>query len=82
MTADQVEAIKRDWRCAGLDRTQAALADFAERLTRRPQAMAEADALALRKAGLSDADIADAVLVTAYFNFVNRIAQGLGVELE
>jgi hypothetical protein len=37
---------------------------------------------ALRAAGISGAGIHDAAAVTAYFNFVNRIAQGLGVELE
>jgi alkylhydroperoxidase family enzyme len=37
---------------------------------------------ALRSAGLSDEEILHATQVTAYFNFVNRMAHGLGVELE
>ena len=37
---------------------------------------------ALRDSGLGDGGIHDAAAVTAYFNFVNRIALGLGVELE
>ncbi len=36
----------------------------------------------MRAAGLSDAGIHDATAITAYFNFVNRVALGLGVELE
>lgn len=36
----------------------------------------------LRSAGLSDRQILEVALITAYFSFVNRIAQGLGVELE
>jgi alkylhydroperoxidase family enzyme len=36
----------------------------------------------LRKAGLDDRGILEAVEVTAYFNFVNRLADGLGVSLE
>ena len=36
----------------------------------------------LRGLGLSDRDIVDANQVVAYFNYVNRVAHGLGVELE
>lgn len=53
---------------------------YAEQLTRSPETMREADVKGLRAAGLNDRDILDAALVTAYFNFVNRIALGLGVE--
>ena len=52
----------------------------AEKLTSAPSAMTESDLGELRAVGLSDKDILDLSLVTAYFNFVNRIAQGLGVE--
>lgn len=44
--------------------------------------MARADVERLRDYGLSDRDIVDANQVVAYFNYVNRIADGLGVELE
>lgn len=40
------------------------------------------DIAPLRAAGLSDAGVHDLTAVTAYFNFVNRVAQGLGLELE
>ena len=52
----------------------------AEKLTTAPSAMTESDLGELRAVGLSDKDILDLSLVTAYFNFVNRIALGLGVE--
>ena len=52
----------------------------AEKLTSAPGAMTESDLGELRAVGLSDNDILDITLITAYFNFVNRIAQGLGVE--
>lgn len=52
----------------------------AEKLTSAPSAMTESDLGELRAVGLSDRDILDLTLVTSYFNFVNRIAQGLGVE--
>lgn len=44
--------------------------------------MAEADLEPLRAAGLDDRAIVDANQVVAYFNYVNRVADGLGVELE
>ena len=52
----------------------------AEKLTTAPGAMTESDLGELRAEGLSDRDILDLTLITAYFNFVNRIAMGLGVE--
>jgi alkylhydroperoxidase family enzyme len=58
------------------------LLDFAVKLTREPWACAETDITRLRSAGWSDRAILDLTLVVGYFAFVNRIAQGLGVELE
>ncbi len=51
----------------------------AEKLTNAPAAMTESDLGELRAEGLSDRDILDLTLIVAYFNFVNRIALGLGV---
>ncbi len=51
----------------------------AEKLTSAPAAMTETDLDELRAEGLSDKDILDLTLIVSYFNFVNRIALGLGV---
>lgn len=56
--------------------------EYAEKLTLRPWEMAEEDVIALRDAGFSDAAILDINQVTSYFAYVNRLADGLGVELE
>jgi alkylhydroperoxidase family enzyme len=56
--------------------------DYALKLTVRPQAMEAADVDLLRRQGFDDRAIHDICSVTAYFAFVNRIADGLGVELE
>ena len=53
---------------------------YAEKLTTAPGAMTESDLGELRAEGLSDGDILDLTLIVGYFNFVNRIAMGLGVE--
>ena len=52
----------------------------AEKLTDVPGAMTESDLGELRAEGLSDKDILDLTMIVGYFNFVNRIAVGLGVE--
>jgi uncharacterized protein YciW len=44
--------------------------------------MVESDLAPLRTSGLADRDIVDLNQVVAYFNYVNRVADGLGVELE
>ena len=51
-------------------------------MTAQPGAMGETDVAALRAAGLTDAAIHDAAQVASYFNYINRIAESLGVELE
>jgi uncharacterized peroxidase-related enzyme len=56
--------------------------DYAEKLTRTPAAVRREDVEALRQVGFSDADVLHIAEVTAYYAFVNRIADGLGVELE
>lgn len=53
---------------------------YAEKLTSAPGAMTESDLGELRAVGLTDKDILDLTLIVGYFNFVNRIAMGLGVE--
>jgi alkylhydroperoxidase family enzyme len=44
--------------------------------------MTQEDLDALREHGLDDRAIVDANQVVAYYNYVNRVADGLGVELE
>ena len=77
-----VEAVARDWRSAPLAPLDRALCVFAEKLTRQPTAMGEADVTALRTAGASDPAIHDATQVVGYFNYINRVADALGVEPE
>ncbi len=52
---------------------------YAEKLTREPERVQESDIKNLRNIGLSDEDILETNLIVSYFNFVNRIASGLGV---
>ena len=84
MTRDPelVAAIAEDWRTAPIDDRQRALLAYADRLTREPAAVQSSDVQTLRESGWSDEGILHACEVVAYFNFVNRLADGLGVRLE
>ena len=77
-----MHAIVRDWRAARLDEADRALCAYAEKLTLRPTAMDEADVQQLRSAGWGDTAIHDATQVIGFFNYINRVADGLGVERE
>lgn len=68
-----------DYRLLELSEREYALCDYAAALTRDPGAAREADVQRLRAVGLSDRDVLDAKLIVSYFNFVNRVAEGLGV---
>ena len=74
-----VAALEVNWRHAGLPPREAALAGYAERLTRRPAEVTDADLDALRGAGLSETAILEAAAVVAYFNLSNRLNSGLGI---
>ena len=80
--AKLAERVKRDYRRAQLTPRQKALARFADLVTRKPSAARPRHLAALRKQGLTDRDILDAVQVIAYFNYINRIADALGIDPE
>jgi alkylhydroperoxidase family enzyme len=58
------------------------LLEYVGKLTRTPAAVTRVDVDALRATGYTDEAVLHAVEVTAYFAFVNRLADGLGVVLE
>lgn len=72
-----------DWRAAaaGDERLTAMLA-YAERLTLAPAAVEESDVARMRESGLDDEAILHVCEVVSYFNYVNRMADGLSVQLE
>ncbi|MBM3973473.1 MAG: hypothetical protein FJ301_05170 [Planctomycetes bacterium] len=59
-----------------------ALCAFADKLTHEPASMSQIDVDGLRAVGLDDTAIHDAAQVVGYFNYINRIADALGVEPE
>ena len=76
---EALRLLQSDYRQHALPAADRALLDYAHKLTVTPSLIDEADIEGLRSLGFADADILLANLITAYFNFVNRIALGLGV---
>jgi len=77
-----VHAMARDWQSAPLSVVDRALCEYAAKLTHTPSQMSPADLDVLRLQGLKDRAIHDATQVISYFNYINRIADALGVEPE
>jgi uncharacterized peroxidase-related enzyme len=77
---DLALAIQNDYRTAGVEAKEVALLDYAVKLTRSPSEMKEEDIFRLRQHGFTDEQIVDAVHCIAYFNFINRVLDGLGVD--
>lgn len=77
-----IAALSTDHLTADLEPADRAMLDYALKLTRTPDQMTADDVAALRRAGFDDRGIHDICAIVAYFAFVNRIADGLGVELE
>jgi uncharacterized peroxidase-related enzyme len=59
-----------------------ALCDFAVRVTQEPASVGEDHIQALRDEGWSDSAIHDAIQVVSYFNYINRVADAVGIEDE
>ena len=68
-----------DYREANLSPRERALCDFAVKLTTLAAEIDETDIAALRAEGLSDPEISDAIQVIGYFNYVTRVADGVGI---
>ena len=77
-----MEHLKRDYRNAPISSAYIAMLDYAVKLTKTPWEMEQEDVDKLREEDFSDGAILDINQITGYYNFVNRLADGLGVELE
>ena len=71
-----------DYHNAGLTAKQVAMLEFAEFLTLHPSNVNQSHTQELRDSGWSDGDIIDIVHITGLFNYMVRVADGLGIELQ
>jgi len=77
-----VKQLITDFRQARISDAERLMLEYAAKLTREPWSITEIDITALRETGFSDEAILDINQVVGYYAFVNRLADGLGVELE
>lgn len=84
MTKDSqlVEGLRSGQEIKGISPRQRQMLRYAKKLTTSPTAVTEDDVRTLREYGFSDRAILEINLAAAYMNFVNRVALGLGVQLE
>ena len=73
--------VMHDYTKADLDPQTRGVLDYAVKLAKSPASMEKKDVEKLRSLGLSDEQILSTVLITAYFNVMNRLANALGVEV-
>lgn len=77
-----LDALAEDHRGAALAPPDRAMLNYAVKLTREPATIVAEDIQGLRREGFTDRAIHDICAITGYYAFVNRMADGLGVELE
>jgi len=78
---EKLQKFLDDFESIELNNRQNAMLEYAIKLTKMPDKIEKSDIDKLRNSGFSDEDILNINLICCYFNFVNRIALGLGVEL-
>ncbi len=82
MDKEIADRIREDYSHESVPARLAAMLSFAEELTRNPGGITAERVDRLRQALPDDLAIHRLVQVIAYFNYINRIADGLGVDLE
>lgn len=81
--ADAIEAaLKADTPERSFDGSELSALRYARKLTLTPGAMTESDVSAMREAGLDDGQILEVNQIVGYFNYANRLLNGLGVTTE
>jgi uncharacterized peroxidase-related enzyme len=68
-----------DYENAAVDAKLKVLFRFADKLTRKPYDIDDADIETVKKAGWDDAALRETVLTVAFFNYINRVSLGLGL---
>ena len=71
-----------DFSQADLDPQTKGMLEYAAKLTKNPTSMQKSDVEVLRNLGLSDEQILSVVLITCNFNFMTRLADALGVQVD
>ena len=81
MTLDDalVEALRSDWRTAPVTDAERVMIEFVVQLTEDATGVSRAHHQRLRDAGFDDRGILQITLIASWFNYINRVADALGV---
>ncbi len=84
MTLDRelVEALEKDYTTAPITSEERVMLDYVVLVTRDATKVAKDDIEALRAAGFDDRGILQITLIASWFNYINRVADALGVGRE
>ena len=82
LTDNQISQIVTDFQTAGIDEATKAILEFAVKVTKAAPTVTQADLEHLRSYGLTDEALFAIVEVVGFFNYVNRIADAFGIELD
>ena len=79
LDAELVEALQRDYRSAPITEQERVMLDYVVKMTKDATKCSPADHDALRAVGFDDRGIVQITLIAAWFNYINRVADALGV---
>ena len=79
LDADLVEALQQDYRTAPITGQERVMLDYVVKMTKDATKCSPADHDALRAVGFDDRGIVQITLIAAWFNYINRVADALGV---
>lgn len=81
MTLDEgfVEQLRADYRTAPITAAERAMLDFAAQVTRDATLITREEVEGLRGHGFDDRAILQITLIASWFNYINRVADALGV---
>ena len=84
MTLDDalIAALKRDYTTAPISEQERAMLDYVVKLTRDATKVSREDHASLRAVGFDDQGILQITLIASWFNYINRVADALGVGRE
>jgi uncharacterized peroxidase-related enzyme len=79
---DLVNSLRKDYKTAPVSEQDRAMLDFVVQLTKDATRIGRADHEKLRAAGFDDKGILQITLIASWFNYINRVADALGVGRE
>jgi uncharacterized peroxidase-related enzyme len=79
---EMVEALEKDYKTAPISEQDCVMLDYVVKLTKDATKCSPRDIEGLRKAGFDDRGILQITLIASWFNYINRVADALGVGRE